>query len=208
MLCVCGTNARDDMLPDYSETKRLFGRFFVTYCRRKARAISPLADVRVRHLHEGRGMRITRADESESKSEVQELSTTMEIRFDEIPGLTFEKAIAKYDAMILDMVRKQTGLALERLDKDLPKSQTVDGKGRKLDAEIVLEMLETIQLEFYPDGRPHELHVVGGFFTPERRKAIDEEFRSNPELQKRHDELMARKREEWRAREADRKLVG
>lgn len=69
-------------------------------------------------------------------------------------------------------------------------------------------MLETIQLEFYPDGRLHELHVIGGLFTPERLKAVEQEFESNPELQKRYDELMARKREEWRAREADRKLVG
>jgi hypothetical protein len=196
------------MLPDYSETKRLFGRFFQTYARRKARAISPFAAVQTRYLHEGRGMKVMRADDSESDTEVQQLSSEMEIKFDEIPELTFEKAIAKYDEMILDMVRKQTGFALERLNQDIPPTQTVDGQGKKLDAEIILEMLETIQLEFYPDGRPHELHVVGGLFTPERLKAVDEEFQNNPELQKRHDELMARKREEWRAREADRKLVG
>jgi hypothetical protein len=110
--------------------------------------------------------------------------------------------------MILDMVRKQTGFALERLDEDIPKSQSVDAKGKKLDVELILQMLETIQLEFYPDGGPHELHVVGGLFSPERLKAVDEEFQNNPELQKRHDDLIARKREEWRAREASRKLVG
>jgi hypothetical protein len=38
--------------------------------------------------------------------------------------------------------------------------------------------------------------------------AVDEQFRNSPELQKRHNELMERKREEWRAREASRKLVG
>jgi hypothetical protein len=132
----------------------------------------------------------------------------MEIRFDEIPDLTLEKTIAKYDEMILDMVRKQTGFALERLSEDIPQSQNVDAKGKKLDAELILQMLETIQLEFYPDGRPHELHVVGGLFSPERLKAVGEEFRSNPELLKRHDDLIARKRDEWRAREASRKLVG
>lgn len=149
-----------------------------------------------------------RADQSESNRGVQQLSSMMEIRFDEIPELTFEKAIAKYDEMILDMVRKQTGFALERLSEDIPESQGVDAKGKKLDAELILQMLETIQLEFYPDGRPHVLHVVGGLFSPERLKAVDEEFQNNPELQKRHDDLIARKREEWRDREASRKLVG
>jgi len=153
-------------------------------------------------------MRVVRADLSESNTEAKQLSSLMEIKVDEIPSLTFEKAIAKHDEMIFDMVRKQTGFALERLNEDIPQSQTVNAKGKKLNAEIILEMLETIQLEFYPDGRPHKLHVIGGLLTSERIKAVAEEFRNNPELQKRYDNLLARKREEWRAREADRKLVG
>ena len=149
-----------------------------------------------------------RPDQSESNTGMQQLSSVMEIRFDEIPDLTFEKAIAKYDEMILDMVRKQTGFALERLNEDIPKSQSVDAKGKKLDAELVFQMFETIQLEFYPDGRPHELHVMGGLFSPDRLKAVEEEIQNNPELKMRWDELFARKKEEWRAREASRKLVG
>jgi hypothetical protein len=196
------------MLPDFSETKRLFSRFFQTYARRKARAISPFADVQIRYLHEGRGMKVMRADQSESNTGTQQLSSMMEIRFDEIPDLTFEEVIAKYDEMILDIVRKQTGFAMERLNEDIPESQSVDAKGKKFDAEIILQMLETIQLEFYPDGRPQELHVVGALFSPERLKTAHEEFQNNPELQKRYSDLIARKREEWRVREAGRKLVG
>lgn len=149
-----------------------------------------------------------RADQSESNTGTQQLSSMMEIRFDEIPDLTFEEVIAKYDEMILDIVRKQTGFAMERLNEDIPESQSVDAKGKKFDAEIILQMLETIQLEFYPDGRPQELHVVGALFSPERLKTAHEEFQNNPELQKRYSDLIARKREEWRVREAGRKLVG
>jgi hypothetical protein len=196
------------MLPDYTETKELFSRFFQTYIRRKARAISPLADVRVRYLHEGKGMKMVRADQSESNTGAQQLSTMTEIKIDEIPDLTLQKALAKYDEMILDLVRKQTGFALDRISEDIPKSQSVDAKGKKLDADLILQVLETIQLDFYPDGRPHELHVIGGLFSEERLRAADEEVKSNPELQKRYEELIARKKEEWRAREASRKLVG
>lgn len=196
------------MLPDFAETKKMFRRFFQAYARQRAREISPFADAQTRYLHEGRGMMVRRADQSESNTKMEQLSSTMEIKFDEIPGLTFEQAIAKYDGMIVDMVQKQVNFTLERLNKDIPKSQTVDARGKKLDAEIVLEMLETVQMEFYPDGRPHELHVVGGLFSPERIEAVEREFQDNPELKKRHAELIARKREEWRVREANRKLVG
>ena len=196
------------MLPDFTETKRLFAEFFQTYARQKARAMSPFADVEVRYLHEGRGMKVVRADHSESTSGVQELSSIMELKIEEIPELTFEKAIGKYDEMILDMVRKQTGFALGRLNDDIPASQSVDARGKKLDAKIMLQMLETIQMEFYPDGRPHELHVVGELFSQERLKAIEDEISNSPDLQKQYDELIERKREDWRAREASRKLVG
>jgi len=196
------------MLPDYTETKKLFGRFFLTYARRKARAISPLGDVQTRYLHEGRGMKVVRTDQSETNRQTEQLTSGMEMKFVEIPDLTLDKSIAKYDEMIIDMVRKQTGFALEKLSEDIPATQTVDARGKKLNAEIVLELFETIQLEFHPDGRPHELHVVGSLFTPERMKAVDEEFQNNPDLQKRWEDLMVKKREEWRVREANRKLVG
>lgn len=196
------------MLPDYTETKALFGHFFQTYSRKRMREISPLSAARVHYLHEGRRMATERADSSSSNSEVQSLSSVLEIRFDEIPGLTLEAAIAKFDAMILDMVRQQTGLALERLDAEIPEEQKVDAKGKKLDAEMILQMYEAIQLEFYPDGKPHELQFVGSLFTQERLQAIDEQFRNDPELSKRYEQLIDKKREEWSAREASRKLVG
>ena len=37
---------------------------------------------------------------------------------------------------------------------------------------------------------------------------MDKELESNPELKRKFDEMMEKKKEEWRAREADRKLVG
>lgn len=196
------------MLPDFSETKRLFGRFLQKYIRQKARSISPFADVRMSYLHEGRGMKIIRADQSESNTEVQQLSSEMTVSSEEIPGLTLEKVLTKFDDMILDLVRKQTGLVLQQLSDELPASQIVDAKGRKLNAEIVLDMLETIQMDFLPNGCLHKLHLVGNLFTPEQFKIVDEQFQNSPDLQKRYNELIERKREEWCVREALRKLVG
>jgi len=196
------------MLPDYSETKKLFDRFFKTYIRRKARAISPFADIQMRCMHEGRGMRVKRADHSESNSSMQQFSSMIEIRIDEIPDLTFKKVIAKFDALIIDMVRKQTDFTIKRMNEGIPASQSIDAKGKKLDAELFLQFLEVFQLEFYADGLPKELYCVGELFSQERLEALDEEFRNNPKLQKRYDELIAKKKEEWRVREANRKLVG
>ena len=196
------------MLPDFPETKRLFSRFFRTYVRRKIRQISPYGIAQTRYLHEGRSMKITRADQSESTSGMEQLSAYLEIKFDEIENMTLQKAIEKYDAMIVDMVQKQTHFIRERMSSELPESQTLNANGRKFDAHVAIEMLEKMQIDFYPDGTPHEIYANGPIFTQERLAAVGKEFDSNPELKKKFDEMMEKKKGEWRAREADRKLVG
>jgi hypothetical protein len=193
------------MLPDFPETKRLFARAFQTYMRRKAREVSPYSMVQTHHLHEGRTMQIVRSDKSESESALVQMSSLIEFKLDEIEDLTLEKVVAKIDATVVDIVRQQVSLVRERLSTELPESQTVDGKGRKFDGEIVLQALDRMQMEFYPDGTPHEIFVDA---PPEKIAAAMKEIENSPELKKRHEELVQKKREEWCAREADRKLVG
>lgn len=196
------------MLPDFPETKKLFSRFFRTYMRLKIREVSPYGAIQTRHLHEGRAMKITRADQSESNSGMEQLSAHLEIKFDEIETLTLQKVIEKHSIMIADLVQKQTHFIRERMNSEIPESQTLDAKGRKFDAQVVIDMLEKMQIDFYPDGTPHEIFLDGPLFTPERMAAVDKEFESNPELKRKFNEMLEKKKEEWRAREADRKLVG
>lgn len=196
------------MLPDFPETKKLFSRFFRTYMRQKIREISPYSELRTCYLHEGRSMKIIRADQSESTSNVEELSTHLEINNDEIANLTLQKSIEKHDAMIADLVRKQTHFIRERISSKLPESQTLDAKGRRFGAQVIIEMLEKMQIEFHPDGTPHELFMDGPLFTSENLATAEKELESNSELKSRFDEMLEKKRDEWRAREADRKLVG
>lgn len=196
------------MLPDFPETKRLFSRFFRTYMRQKIREVSPYGAIQTRYYHEGRAMKITRADQSESNSGMEQLSAHLEIKLDEIENLTLQKAIEKHDAMIAELVQKQTHFIRERMSSEIPESQILDAMGRRFDAQVVIEMLEKMHIEFYPNGTPHEIFVDGPLFTPERMAEVDKEFESNPELKRKFDEMMEKKKEEWRARETDRKLVG
>ena len=176
--------------------------------RQRIREVSPYSVMQTRYLHEGRAMKITRADQSESTSGMEQLSAQLEIKFDEIKDLTLQKAIDKYNALILDIVQKQTHFIRERMSSEIPESQTLDVKGRRIDAQLIIDMLEKMQIEFYPDGTPHEIFVDSPLFTSDRMAAVDKEFESNPELKRKFDEMIEQKKEEWRARETDRKLVG
>lgn len=196
------------MLPDFPETKLLFSRFFQAYMRVRIQEISPFGMVRTRHIHEGRRMRVTRPDESRSESEMVLQSVGIEINFEEIESMTFENVIEKYNTVIAQMAGQQANFVRSQLSAEIPESNSVDGRGRKFDAQMVIEMKEKMQIEFYPDGTPHEIFVDGPIFTPECLAEIEKEFSDNPELKKKHDEVMEKKKEEWLAREADRKLVG
>jgi hypothetical protein len=195
------------MLPDYSETKQLFAQFFQTHMRRRAREISPFRMVQERLLHEGRAMHVTRADNTESRTAPVRMSALLEVKYDEVENLTLEMALQKYDEVVLDIVRQQASLVRERLGSEIPPEHSVDRKGRKLGPDILYEVMEKMQIEFYPDGRPHEIYIDGPLFAS-GLDAVFKEIDCSPELTKKFNDLMDRKREDWRAREAHRKLVG
>ena len=87
-------------------------------------------------------MKVLLADKSKSDTETQQLTSQMKIKVEEIEHLTFEAVLKKHDDMILDMVRRQTALALERLHKEKPDTQAVSAKGKRMGAELIIEMLE------------------------------------------------------------------
>ena len=196
------------MLPDYPKTKELFTRAFTRYMSQCIRQISPFGMIEPRRIFEGRKMRVTRSDDSSSESDFRTQSAVMEIKTADIESLTLEKVLEKFNMMIVEMAAGQANQIRAHLAAEIPASQTIDGRGRKLDAQMVIELYETMQVEFHPDGTPHEIFVDGPIWTPERLAAIDKEFKEYPELKKKFDDMMARKKEEWIARESDRKLVG
>jgi hypothetical protein len=196
------------VLPDFPETKRLFARAFTNYMSRRIRQISPFGMIEHRRIFEGRRMRVTRSDDTSSESEMVQQSAVMEIKTADIETLTIDQVFEKISAMILEMASGQANTIRAHLAAEIPDSQSIDGRGRKVDAQMVIEMYEKIQVEFNPDGTPHEIFVDGPIWTPERLAAIEREFNENPELKKKFDEMMAKKKEEWLVRESDRKLVG
>ncbi len=85
---------------------------------------------------------------------------------------------------------------------------SVDAKGKKFSIELFLQGLEAIEIDFNADGTPHYPTLV---MHPSMEKIAYEEIKKieeDPEIKKRHDAILQRKRNEWIARENNRKLVG
>lgn len=84
----------------------------------------------------------------------------------------------------------------------------VDRKGKPLDHDTILEALELIEIDFDENGEPRMPSLVVPPNMAPRLEQLGREAESDPEIRRRHDEIIEKKREAFVAREAARKLVG
>lgn len=82
-----------------------------------------------------------------------------------------------------------------------------DAKGQKLSPDMVLQMWERMQLSFDSNGEWQRPTIVVHPDLGERARAILRAIDEEPELRARRDKIVNRQRDEWRVREASRKLV-
>ena len=195
------------MLPDLPALKEEIQRLLDDYLRQRTQQRMGVFGQAGRHIiHEGDRMHIVRADGTEDISSLKSSSAELEIKLEEIPDMTVEARLRRLDGMADEMARQMSGNLFQTLDTTLDKAgQTIDRKGRPLDAETILETLAKLQMDF--DEEPKLSLVI----PPALKEKANEAFRqieSDPVLRRRHDDIIESKRRDWRAREAARKLVG
>jgi hypothetical protein len=107
------------------------------------------------------------------------------------------------------MTQQMTAHMLQTMSEVTEKyGQTVNQAGSRFTPESLFSVLEKMELHFDDEGRPSQLTFIGGAEANEAFQRALMEIEESPELQARHAEIIGRKRQEFRDREADRKLVG
>lgn len=198
------------MLPDLVSLKSDIQKTLLEYVKKRAHQRLGVFAEAPRHIvHEGERMRMTRGDGSQDDSEMKEASGQLEFKYSDVATLTPNQLIAMLDKMAEQMADKMSRHFFETLNETLDKAgQTVDGRGRPLSAELVLDAFERVQTDFDEEGNPSDFTFVAGPELQERARAAFFEIETNPVLRARRDEIIERKRLAWRDREANRKLVG
>lgn len=197
------------MLPDYPETKRELFKQIEAQAHSGVEHDPLLSQIRRFKIHEGRVVRIAREDGSVD-----------ELRFD-------DPILAKATFKIEDVRRlgeRSVFAAVEKLGADLHEGmakrlfQTItkaaesvgnvrDAKGAPITAESILEMLDKMEMSFDENGAWNRPTIITGPGLAEPAKAAYLQLEEDPSLRVRRDAIVNRKREEWRVREARRKLV-
>ena len=159
--------------------------------------------------HEGNRFTIFRRDGSHVTSNQQMVRSEL-ITFDpkDIQARGEEsiyESIGRAHQQVAAIGRRMISQTLE--EDAVPK---IDGGGRRFDADVYFEILESMDFNFDEDGKWTEPDFWQERPNPQTQLTVKRtrmKIDSEPALLKRLDSLVARKRQEWDDREANRKLV-
>jgi hypothetical protein len=198
------------MLPDLPSYKAELKKLLLLYFQHEiTQNLGVFQQAGRRTAHEGDRMKVVRADGSVEESGYGHASAELKLKFADIPALTQKDRITLLKNMAKDMADQMTSYMFQSLDKTLEQAgQVFDNKGGPIDAEMILKILDTIQIDFNGDGSHNTLTLVT---APESRELAEIAFKTletNPELRARYEQIIEKKRMNWRDREASRKLVG
>jgi hypothetical protein len=200
------------MLPDFRAVKAELTEHALNYMRKHIDTADPIIrDIRKTVQHEGDVHTYTTTDGEQRE---MDYGTSLEgaivfTREERTSGdLTvrdvFERVHKAADEMVGQSARHMfdiIGKAAEEV------GNTVSAGSGPMTFDLFLETIDRMQVDFDEDtGKPTFQLVMGPELAEKTRKLADE-WESNPEYTARHDALIRRKREEWNAREARRKLV-
>jgi hypothetical protein len=169
----------------------------------------PLGQVPRGRVFEGGRNVLVREDGSQEETEIREAGSEMRISADEIRSLHLTNLLEKLDVAAEEIVTKQAKHFYETISKGVEQvGNNLNAGGQPLTAELFLEAFQKILIDFNADGSPQmpTVHISPGQKDDVTR--MFQRFETEPPLKQRFDNLIAKKREEWRAREANRKLVG
>jgi hypothetical protein len=113
------------------------------------------------------------------------------------------KATAVEIQAMRQMLLRKVSESVQRVGND------ISAEGRPFSADLYFKMLDTVQIDFDELERPDisGTRIVVHPDQAERVEKLMEEWQRDESFQQRYQEVMLKKRDEWRDRESNRKLV-
>jgi len=198
------------MLPDFTKAKSRANRDLLRWVRRQIPAVTPLIrGVASFHQHEGKIGRMVRPDESEDTIDYQPESFEFVLSRDEMKQFDLQAIQQKLTRLAEQIGQAQTKRMLQVAGEAADSVGNVVHAGGDLTQDKFLEVFRRVQMDF----DPATLQPKPGFvwvMHPDMAASVVpkvKEWEKDPAFNAEYERIMAMKREEWRDREANRKLV-
>ena len=179
-----------------------------------ARHMGELGRIPRMRIHEGKGGRLSRRDGSDQVLDPKPVSVEMdwitkEDRARLHPIGLLMKLIEVVNEGAVEMAEDTLKRIFEEVERASQESgNTIDAGEEPLSPELILEGYERTEIDFDPTtGLPRMPQVHVSSDNGEKLREVFKEISETPELRERFIEIVEQSRREWRAREANRKLV-
>ncbi len=154
---------------------------------------------------EGNKSLIRRSSGEEEETEKRHSSGETEIPVEKILYGSIENIFEHYKQAAVAMAYEQEKFLLESIDRTVQNTgNVVDAKGQPLSPEAILQLLEMVEINFTEGGKSMTSSFACSPSAREKLQPLLDDLVKTKEYK----ELIERKRNEWRDREANRTLVG
>ena len=197
------------MLPDFTRLKTRVNRDLLRWVREQIPAGAPLMKgVATFRQHEGKSGTIVRADESEDPIEFQTVSVGTDLNREEMKQFDLKAIQQKITEIANQIGEAQTRQLLKAAGEAAESVGNVVHAGGELTPDKFLEVFRKVEMHF---DRQTQQPILGHFVMhPDLATSVVpkvKEWEKDPIFKAEYERIIAVKREEWRDREANRKLV-
>jgi hypothetical protein len=198
------------MLPDFVRFKRHLNRSLARWVQQQIPIVAPLLrDIATFRQHEGKSGKIARADESESVIEYHQSSFEFTMTREEMMKSGLPAIQRKLMELAEHIASDQKRQLLDLAGRAAESSGNVVHAGSDLTPDNLLDLISRVPEDFDPQTLEPEPGPVFVLHPDTAAKVLPQakEWERDPGFKAKLDKIKDKKREEWRDREADRKLV-
>jgi len=198
------------MLPDYPRVKTNIEKRIRTLMRKRAEAqCLPFSKIKPMILHEGKNSLIIRADGSTDNTPMKLSQATVEIKDEEAIEGPPEDMVQKFLTASDNIANQMTQHFLGRVSEAAHSvGNVVKSEGGQIIPDTILELLDKLLIDFDDCGNPQWPTLVSTSLSNHKAiEAAQRQLEEDPMYRARFEQLIHRKREEYRVRESNRRLV-
>jgi hypothetical protein len=197
------------MLPDYPKVKDELRQFFSKWMREgMQRRLGHFSEIPRHQVFEGTAMSTVHSSGQEDLTPFKPYEVELQTTYEEVPKLTLPQILSRLDRMAQDMADPLARSVYKTVSDAADKVGTVVKPAQRFTPQVIFEVLEKIEVPFDKEGNPElpSFHI-----HPDDVETLKESLQSlqnDPQLRSRYHEILQRKKDQWRVREAHRRLVG
>lgn len=193
----------------YTDLEADLEKVVIDYITRIESVNSPfMSEIESHKVFEGEKSIMLRESGEEDETNIRTFSSASEIKHQTILYGPLSEIFEAFAPVGIDMMVSKEQLMLDVLQETTAKTgNVIEAKGEPFSPTMVLRLLEEMPIDFDEDGNPKLQYFVGSPRDMRDIQDLIDEFEKD-EDRKALKALLERKKVEWRAREADRVLVG